>query len=62
MNALQIINRTEVLDGAAWQNMTTISLNQPGNYLFVFELWIRETDNSLLKYSGNFVALNVVVN
>lgn len=61
MNPVQTINRTEVHDGESWQSNTSISLNYPGNYLVVFELWIRETDYSLLQYSGNFVALNVEV-
>jgi uncharacterized membrane protein len=62
INAVQIINRTDVQDGTSWQSSVTLSLNQPRNYLVVFELWITsKTNNSLLEYSGNFVALNVVV-
>lgn len=57
-NATQTFAGT-VKNGATWQNIATVSLNQPGNYLVVFELWT--TNPSGLQYSGYFATLSVQV-
>ncbi len=60
VDATQIFT-SRIEDGATWKNMATVSLNQLGNYLVAFELWIPNRDNGILEDSGNFVALNVQV-
>ena len=57
-NATQSFTGTLQKD-ATWENPVTISLNQPGNYLIAFELWIPK--EGTLKFSGNFCVLNVQV-
>jgi uncharacterized membrane protein len=57
-NAIQTFNGT-LKNGATTENVATISLNQPGNYFVVYELWIQ--NQSELHYTGNFVALNVQI-
>ena len=49
-----------VQDQTMWENMATISLDQPGSYLVFFELWI-PNQNGALQFSGNFCVLNVQV-
>ncbi len=48
-------------DGESMEKTATVTLNDPGNYLVVFELWIAENDTSAVQYSGIFTALNVGV-
>ncbi len=45
-----------IQDGETWENNATISLNQPGDFLVVFELWI-QGENS----PDNYCVLNVQV-
>jgi uncharacterized membrane protein len=59
------VNATQTLtgivkDGATWESIATISLNQPGSYLVVFELWI-PNNSGAVEYSGIFDSLNVHV-
>ena len=49
-----------VQEGATWENVATISLNEPGNYLVAFELWI-PNQNGQLQFSNDFCVLNVQV-
>jgi uncharacterized membrane protein len=53
-----------VKNGETRENTATISLNEPGNYLVVFELWVQE-DNAQntgeFKFSSDFCVLNVQV-
>ena len=48
-------------DGSSTSNVATLSLNQPGNYMVVFELWIPNQDTGTLEFSGNYCVLNVQV-
>jgi uncharacterized membrane protein len=57
-NATQTFTGTVQKD-ATWETPVTVSLNQPGNYLVAFELWIPNGD--ALEFSGNFCVLNVQV-
>jgi uncharacterized membrane protein len=59
VNATQTLIGT-VRDGAVWENVSTVSLNQPGNYAVYFELWI-PSKNGQLQFSNNFCVLNVQV-
>ena len=58
-NVTQTFNGT-VQDGAKWENVATVSLNQPGNYAVYFELWI-PNQNGQLQFSNDFCVLNVQV-
>jgi len=58
VNATQTFTGT-VKDGATWETIATISLNNPGNYLVAFELWI--PNQSGPQFSGEFCVLNVQV-
>jgi uncharacterized membrane protein len=60
VNATQTFNNT-LKDGATTENVTTISLNQPGNYFVVFELWVQNQKTGELQYTNEFVSLNVQV-
>jgi uncharacterized membrane protein len=58
------VNSTEtfsgrVQDGATWENGVTLSLNQPGFYMVIFELWI--VNNGVPQFSGEFTQLNIQV-
>jgi uncharacterized membrane protein len=57
-NATQVFNGT-VQDGASWTNLATVSLNAPGQYFVVFELWT--SDGNGLQFSGYYATLSVVV-
>jgi uncharacterized membrane protein len=60
VNATQTFTET-VEDGETWENIATIALNEPGNYLVAFELWIPAADSGVLQFSGNYCVLNVRV-
>ena len=57
-SATQTFNGT-VKDGASWENLATVSLNTPGQYFVVFELWT--SDGSSLQFSGYYATLSVLV-
>ena len=57
-NATQTFNAT-LKDGETTENVATVSLNQPGNYLVAFELWVQKEGN--LQFTGELVALNIQV-
>jgi uncharacterized membrane protein len=59
-NPIQTFTGT-IQDGKTWENNATVSLNQPGDFLVVFELWIPGPDSSSLQFSGNYCVLNVQV-
>jgi uncharacterized membrane protein len=59
-NATQTFTGT-VKNGATWQNIATVSLNQPGDWLVVFELWTPNSNGNGLQFSGDYVTLNVEV-
>jgi uncharacterized membrane protein len=44
-----------------WENAVTIPLNDPGNYLVVFELWTSTGNSGALEFSNDFCVLNVQV-
>jgi len=52
-----------IADGQIAENIVTISLDEPGNYSVVFELWIKETVAGTEEYefSSNYCVLNVSV-
>ncbi len=58
-NVTQAFDGT-VADGATWENIATVTLNQPGTYAVYFELWI-SNQNGQLQFSNDFCVLNVQV-
>jgi hypothetical protein len=59
-NATQTFTGT-VKDGGTWENIATVSLNIPGNYLIAFELWTPNQGTGTLQFSGDLSVLNVQV-
>lgn len=59
LNPTQTLNGT-VRDGETWENVTTTSLDQPGNYLVVYELWAADSSGDL-QFTGNQCVLNIQV-
>lgn len=58
VNATETFSGT-VQDGTTWENVATVSLNQPGEYNVIFELWI--VNNGVPQFSGEFTQLNIQV-
>ena len=48
-------------NGEIWETLSTISINEPGNYSVIFELWAYDEKVGALQFSGNFVVLNIDV-
>ncbi len=48
-------------DDESMKKTAIVTLDDPGAYLVVFELWIAENGTSSLQYSGVFTALNIRV-
>jgi uncharacterized membrane protein len=48
-------------DGGTWATRATVTLNDPGYYSVVFELWIPNKDSGELQFSGNSCVLNIQV-
>jgi uncharacterized membrane protein len=46
-------------DGQSWESETTVTLDDPGNYLVVFELWMPY--DGVLTFSEEAVALSIQV-
>ncbi len=59
VNATQTFSGT-VQSGAVWENLATLSLNQAGKYMVVFELWT-SNEAGVFESSGDFCVLNVQV-
>lgn len=47
--------------GESWEIPSTITIDKPGNYSVVFELWLYDKDAGALKFSENACVLNVEV-
>jgi uncharacterized membrane protein len=60
VNATQTFNGT-IKDGVTWENIATVSLNQPGDHIVAFELWISNEKTGVSEFSGEYCVLNVKV-
>lgn len=60
INPVEVFNGT-ILKGERWEEVVTISLNDPGNYLVAFELWTSKENAEIFEFSNNFCVLNVEV-
>jgi uncharacterized membrane protein len=55
-------NYTRTLEnGATWETSTTATLDKPGNYSVIFELWTYDEEAGEFQFSGNACVLNVEV-
>jgi len=49
-----------VENGGAWETLATVSINEPGSYSVIFELWIYD-ETGALEFSHNYCVLKVEV-
>jgi uncharacterized membrane protein len=47
-------------NGDTWETLATVSINEPGSYSVVFELWIYD-ETEALEFSHNYCVLNIEV-
>jgi uncharacterized membrane protein len=48
-------------NGETWETLSTVTLNKPGNFSVIFELWMYDEEVGELRFSGNVCVLNVEV-
>ena len=48
-------------NGETWETLSTIAINEPGNYSVIFELWVYDEKVGELQFSGNVCVLNIEV-
>ncbi|MCW4047132.1 MAG: DUF1616 domain-containing protein [Candidatus Bathyarchaeota archaeon] len=48
-------------NGENWENLATVSINQPGNYSAVFELWLYDDKANAFKFTYNYCVLHIEV-
>lgn len=49
-----------VENGAAWETLATVTINEPGSYSVIFELWIYD-ETGTLEFSYNYCVLPIEV-
>jgi uncharacterized membrane protein len=47
-------------NGDDWQTLATVTINEPGSYSVIFELWIHDETGELV-FSNNYCVLNIEV-
>ena len=50
---------TTLENGEKWGTSSTITINQPGTYSVIFELWMTDENTGQNKFSGKVCVLNV---
>ena len=48
-------------NGETWETIAEVSVNEPGTYSVIFELWIYNNDTDALEFSHNYCVLNIEV-
>lgn len=48
-------------NGNSWEIPSTITIDQPGTYSVMFELWLHDKESGELQFSGNVCSLSVKV-
>ena len=48
-------------NGETWETLATVSINKPGSYYVIFELWIYDAEAGALEFSHNYCVLPVEV-
>ena len=59
VNAEKSYSQT-VENGKSWETLATVSINQPGNYSVIFELWIQDETGALV-FSYDYCVLPIEV-
>jgi uncharacterized membrane protein len=55
-------NYTQTIDnGKTWEIPATVTINEPGSYSVIFELWIYDANAEAFKFSYNFCVLPIDV-
>jgi uncharacterized membrane protein len=60
-NVTQTLTTKALQNGEATSEIATVSLNQPGDYLVAFELWIPNKETGVFEFSEKVCVLNVQV-
>jgi uncharacterized membrane protein len=50
-----------VENGQTWENLATVSINQPGNYSAVFELWLFDGNSRAFTFTYDYCVLPIEV-
>ncbi len=50
-----------VANGQTWENLASVSINQPGNYSAVFELWLFDNGAGNFTFTYNYCVLHIEV-
>ena len=48
-------------NGETWETISEVSVNEPGSYSVIFELWIYNDETDALEFSHNYCVLNIEV-
>lgn len=48
-------------NGETWETLATVSINEPGSYSVIFELWIYDDNAGALEFSHNYCVLKIEV-
>jgi len=48
-------------NGETWETSATVSINEPGSYSVIFELWIYDAEAGALEFSYNYCVLKLEV-
>jgi len=48
-------------NGMKWKTLAAVSINEPGSYSVIFELWIYDAETKAFEFSYNYCVLNVEV-
>ena len=46
-------------NGGRWKAPATVTIKEPGNYMVVFELWVRNEASGEFEFTGNACVLNL---
>ncbi len=60
VSPIEVYNRT-MDTKATWEEIATVSLDKPGNYLVFFELWTSDQNTDIFEFSNNYCVLNIKV-
>jgi uncharacterized membrane protein len=50
-----------VENGAAWETLISVSINEPGSYMVIFELWTHDENTATFEFTYNYCVLKVEV-
>jgi uncharacterized membrane protein len=50
-----------VENGQTWENLATVSINQPGNYSAVFELWLFDGNAGAFTFTYDYCVLHIEI-